>query len=92
MDSLYTPFTTGQVLLHVTICLYLLCRINKSVDSCDSSPDYHVMCSPGGIYTSGFHLVLSLILLLFPHLPLPHLHLPLSSALLCSGLIKARLS
>ena len=63
MDSpLYTPFTTGQVLLHVTICLYLLCRINKSANSCDSSPDYHVMSSPGGIYTLGLPYA-------FPHHP-----------------------
>ena len=60
MDScLYTPFTTGQVPLHVTIYLYLLCRINKSANSCDLSPD-HVMNSPGGIYTLGPSLVLSL--------------------------------
>ena len=52
-SSLYTPFTTGQVLLHVTICLYLLCRINRSVNSCDSSHDYQVMSNPSGIYTSG---------------------------------------
>ena len=41
MDSpLYTPFTTGQVILHVTIYLYLLCRINKNPKSCD----HHVIC------------------------------------------------
>ena len=59
-SSLYTPFTTGQVPLHVTIYLYLLCRINKSANSCDLSPDHHVMSSPGSIYTLGPSFVLSL--------------------------------
>ena len=57
-SPLYTPFTTGQVILHVTIYLYLLCRINRNLISCDC----HMICL-------SVYLSLSLVLWVICSLP-----------------------